>query len=343
MKRIYLDQNKWILLAEGWYNGNEEIVEIVNTLKEKIKEGGIIIPLSFAHVSETMKRDDKKSREKLWNFMMELSGNNTICPFSRYLTKIEARNVFNRRKGMPELDIKKWIFRKGISGLLGVKATLQNTEGIPQNILDEMLSKVDSFETFDKILSLPEMTQRAKRTSKAFIDDTINLNQVRDKERSAFKDKHFGNKVIKARHFAGEVFPILAELNKEFNLPVHAILKERAKEEDAEALLQEFPCEYSYFCLTDRRDRERTREIDPHDMNDIFSLSVAIPYCDIVFGEKMFLQIAKHSKLDKLYNTKLITSLNEFKELITQDKNGKNPPSKSNKKILNRNANRKTI
>ena len=43
---------------------------------------------------------------------------------------------------------------------------------------------------------------------------------------------------------------------------------------------------------------------------------MAIPYCDIVVGEKMFSDLAKKSKLDKLYNTKILTSVNELKKLI---------------------------
>ncbi|GAF95554.1 unnamed protein product, partial [marine sediment metagenome] len=80
-------------------------------------------------------------------------------------------------------------------------------------------------------------------------------------------------------------------------------------------IFKQLPATYSYHCLTDRRDRDLQRKINAHDLNDIMSLSVAIPYCDVVCGEKMFISLAKNTKLDKLYNTKLLSKLHQLNQI----------------------------
>ena len=67
------------------------------------------------------------------------------------------------------------------------------------------------------------------------------------------------------------------------------------------------------------RNRELQKDIEDNDLYDIVSLAMAIPYCDIVVGEKRFISIAKNQKLDKLFDTKLILSshLDEFKKAIS--------------------------
>ncbi len=73
---------------------------------------------------------------------------------------------------------------------------------------------------------------------------------------------------------------------------------------------------YTTFCLTDERDRLGDRSINKNDIYDIAAFSIAIPYCDIVIGEKMFISIAKDRKLDALYDTKLGSSLEDLYEFL---------------------------
>ena len=41
-------------------------------------------------------------------------------------------------------------------------------------------------------------------------------------------------------------------------------------------------------------------------------LSKAIPYCDIVVTEKKWVSLAKHAKLDKLYDTILLSKVDDL-------------------------------
>lgn len=44
--------------------------------------------------------------------------------------------------------------------------------------------------------------------------------------------------------------------------------------------------------------------------------AIAIPYCDIVVGEKMFVAIAKQNYLENLYSTKLFTSFLNLETIL---------------------------
>jgi len=60
MKHIYLDLNKWVLLARGWYSGKGDIYDLVCDLKEKIKSEEIMIVSSLINLNEALKKMDKR-------------------------------------------------------------------------------------------------------------------------------------------------------------------------------------------------------------------------------------------------------------------------------------------
>lgn len=51
-------------------------------------------------------------------------------------------------------------------------------------------------------------------------------------------------------------------------------------------------------------------------MNDIASLAISIPYCDMVIAENMFTSIAIRLKLDKKYKTVILKDLKMLKNHI---------------------------
>lgn len=74
------------------------------------------------------------------------------------------------------------------------------------------------------------------------------------------------------------------------------------------------PLLYTSFCLYRGLDRNPEHKIISNDLQDIFSFSFAIPYCDFVAGEKYTISIAKQNKLDDLYGTVLFKKSN-FKDI----------------------------
>jgi len=81
-------------------------------------------------------------------------------------------------------------------------------------------------------------------------------------------------------------------------------------------LLENIPTALCLFTLIYERDQQLQRPIQVNDFNDIWFLSLAIPYSDIVVTEKMWTSIAKRTKLDKKCKTIILSSIKELAELM---------------------------
>ena len=69
------------------------------------------------------------------------------------------------------------------------------------------------------------------------------------------------------------------------------------------------PCLDVQMELATERDEHRDRKVQPNDMIDIFALSVAIPYCDIVITERFWVDLATRKGLSKKYGTVMLSRI----------------------------------
>jgi hypothetical protein len=58
------------------------------------------------------------------------------------------------------------------------------------------------------------------------------------------------------------------------------------------------------------------RRIQPNDMHDIMSLSIAVPYSDVVITERMSQTAIIQTKLDVLYRTHVLKSVKELAPIL---------------------------
>jgi len=68
--------------------------------------------------------------------------------------------------------------------------------------------------------------------------------------------------------------------------------------------------------IVTERDENLNKKIDPHDMNDVGFLAVAIPYCNAVVTDNYWADIAKRKKLDKKYNTLILDDLLDLRQIL---------------------------
>ena len=82
MKRIYLDQNKWIDLAaaEKGRSKGAQYGDALIVLRAAVDAGEVSLPLSSAHYMETHTRREWESRRDLATTMLALSRLHTIAP-----------------------------------------------------------------------------------------------------------------------------------------------------------------------------------------------------------------------------------------------------------------------
>lgn len=318
--KIYLDQKDWILLAKAWKekDGNPILKRLLQKLIIHAYNDKIIIPLSINHMIETSNRGDKKSRDDLIELMITLSKGYTIIP---YVTVIpyEIKNAIYQNLGISEktIEVKKMVFSRGIGNILGATPTIQNKEGSG----DEYDKKA-----LERIMYTPEVLRFGFGThnKKAFqerikADNALiqNIETNRERFEKQYKDKDLRRRARFATHFVEQINPILCRIIIDEKLPKEEGAKIIGKNPDeCTAFMEQMPTSFCSFALTRRRDEQISAPAHEHDLYDIASLSIAIPYCDIVVCEKRFGGFARDEKLDTKYNTLILKNLEELDEYL---------------------------
>jgi hypothetical protein len=79
---------------------------------------------------------------------------------------------------------------------------------------------------------------------------------------------------------------------------------------------QSMPTSYCNAQLTLYRDMQSHRKIQANDLHDIMSLSIAIPYSNVVVTERLWQAAVIQTKLDKLYGTLVLRSVKALASLF---------------------------
>lgn len=317
---IYLDQKDWILLARIWKNKeyNSKIKKLLHKLILLAYNDKIRVPLSINHMFETANREDDDSRNELIDLMILLSKGFTIIPYVATIPH-EIKNAIYKRLGIHDkiFPVKNVVFSRGIGNITGATPTLQSKT--------EVKNEFD-MKALEAIMYTPEVLRFgfSIKNSKARLDRLnadraiiSKIEQNREMFERQFKDNDLRKRARLATHFSNEIVPILSKIIIDEKIPKEDGAKIIGKTPDeASAFLEEMPTSFCSFILTRRRDEQTSSSAHEHDLYDIASLSVAIPYCDIVVCEKRFGSFAKNEKLDKKYNTLILNNLNELEDYL---------------------------
>jgi hypothetical protein len=309
MKYICLDLNKWVLLSKGWYEGKGEVYDLVCNLKKKIKCKEVTVVVSMINLEETLKKRNKEKRKRLLDFVLEISQGNTISPFREWILDDEVENLFLERLNK-KIDIKSKVIRKGLSGMIGMEASIQGD--FSEEIKSKMKEKVNSLETFKLIISQPKLAERARENDLYFKQQVDKFESIRKKEReNKNKEKQFEG--ILSSYLGNFIRERIIQFFIKYGFTVTTT---DMNFEEIENWLKRLPATYSYFSLLDWRDRDLNKNIESNDLYDLMSFTMGVAYCDILFGEKRFVALTKQAKLDKLYDTVVTSSLDKFKKAI---------------------------
>src|ERR1035437_724388 len=97
MRTIYLDQNHWIGLPRVAHGrgGSADVGHVLQVLRTAKVERCACFPLSLSHYMETWKHEVPERRERLAQFMLELSGGETVAS-SRIVVRHELESALAR-------------------------------------------------------------------------------------------------------------------------------------------------------------------------------------------------------------------------------------------------------
>lgn len=314
-KTVYLDQKDWIQLSRAYY-GKDKDPKLNEALQKVIEASnkGIIFPVSAAHQIEAQRRMNIPQKERLGEFIIKICKGYTILPYYTIINK-EIKEAFFKHINYPYLNrniLKRHVIGKGISTMLGAVPTFSYKDDSQKMIEKEVNQKLINELEKPYLMKWGFTNTNSNYDSDYELAESLEeLEKIRWELKTKIPDNDLRNRYNFFNHMKVFLLPTLIRMAGEWNTQ-NTLLKVFNSKEKCLELMQDVPTSYCTFVLTDRRDRLYDRTIKRTDLYDIATLSIAIPYCDIVVADKMFHSIAKSEKLDELYQTDICYRVEEL-------------------------------
>jgi hypothetical protein len=311
---IHLDQKNWIELARGYYGRDPDLQEIAENVVKKSESGEAIFPLSIAHFDETLRNMNRERRQRLATYMMLVSRGWAILP-AAFIIEPEIENACLKQLGVPCEDLQKFAIKRGLSQLVGAKAHLVDEDPIhplPQELKRRLLETLESPETLLFLMQSESVASEWKELQERSIAETEKFERIRSSW-SRIKDNDLRRRATLADYLVKEINPIVVK----FLLSIHVkpeVLADKVLRDQEKIIrfFQSMPTSYCLVQLAFYRDMQKMRKVQPNDLNDIMSLSIAIPYSDVVLTETMWQTAIFQAKLNELRPTVVLRSAKEL-------------------------------
>ncbi|MEM6559969.1 MAG: hypothetical protein AAF656_00075 [Planctomycetota bacterium] len=307
MKRVYLDQNKWIDLSRAYHgrDGGGGFADVLQLCFARREQGAASFPFSAQHYMELTKRGNQASRERLATF----SNGDTMASYTALVPELVARYC-QRLGGLQEAEPPE-VFGRGLDFAFGKQV-------FPPHIREanpEWAAKV----AHD--LAMPGVL--ADRLSNPEGDDRAQVASVM---------RLHGEKVAEAaENMRRHEPPLPTEL---FEDTLHYRIAFSTGDEvskacerlgaDAEFFLGDvgamragvaaIPPLRTELALIRDQVTQAQRKVQPNDMVDIAAMAVVIPYCDVVVSERHWTHVCHHAGLAKQFGTTVLTNVNDLKD-----------------------------
>ncbi|MCD4678998.1 MAG: hypothetical protein K8S00_01295 [Bacteroidales bacterium] len=313
-KIIYLDQNKWIDIARAFYGreDGEKYHPVLEKLQEKVNLGDIIVPISAVHIIETARNGHKDRRERLANFIAELSKSYGILPYISVRQQEIENSILLKLGKTPKHNIGEIAINRGVAHMLGME--------LPKNVFsadyEKFLIKVNQLEKFVATMMIDfisrELVNELKQEDIDSIVDYEKSRQLKNEELS----KEMRLRVAIMEMAYDRLFPVIIEQLKKMGIDPKPFADSFKDIEDWKGFFFSMPTMDIWINLHVLRDSDKGKAVHRNDTNDMAFLSIAVPYCDIVVTEKYWAHHLISNGYDKKYNTTILTDLTELTDLI---------------------------
>jgi len=316
MISIYLDQNKWIEMARVLYknDGSPKVKSVINRVSSGVLKGSICIPISDIHVMEIAKIENNRQRFQLASLFVDFSNGwflkNRQSRIEYELQKAVA-NAFNVSQ---DKTLHPEPFCRILLEALGEIKTLANL----LEVSPETLSLVNSqLESKPQILSFLEFRDEARRRiSIHYVKRNLNELKMQIEKRRALVKDHPSNFRTRAYHAALMIDSqdrLIGALDK-IKKTKHDF--SRLPSSIIQSLYNHVPCYDVETCLAIQLEQQTSRSLELNDIYDIAALTGAIPYCDVVVTENLWVDLSSRAGLDKKYDTKLLSRFSQLSEIL---------------------------
>lgn len=316
-KIIYFDQKGWIDLAKIYYgNPTPNEKELLEKILQASDKETAVFPFSLANMTETASIRNPRWRKELAFLIIKISKYHTLNPYLNRLLELEIENLILDKVGLPLINIRRHLVRKGFSWLMGA-SLIAASETLEPRKLEElnlwMQEKLDDPKTFEFLIS--KHRYHAPETKKKDLIAVKTFERIR-KKLKRIKDNEMRRKASFLQNTYATVFPKFAQIAYDLGVPVEFVKKYFFTNFDIDEFIEKLPTALCLFTLLFQRDQQLARPIKLNDIEDIWHLTLSIPHCDIVVTENMWASIAKSSKLDQKCNTVILSYLRDLGKFL---------------------------
>jgi hypothetical protein len=323
VRRVYLDQNKWIDIARAAHGraGGERYADAWLLARSGVEMGLLEFPLSTVTYMETMKRREWRSRQRLASVMIELSQMRTMVS-SWQLIPGEIDRALKNRWGRPPTPREVAVFGRGVGHAFGYDGV--NFE-IPDLVRDR-LSEDDRQRIVRQANELIEQGILAGPAADWPQDGIDPAGVLAQSAPDADEEAALGD-LLRTNFGRGKrlreawTARALVDLNPQIvralldaDIPVKAFPELGG--DGLGAFLHDLPTASALFELRYRRQRDANQPWTVNDIRDLHALSVAVVHCDVVVTERHWRHLVRDAKLDIRHGTTVLDDVADLPAAI---------------------------
>lgn len=333
-RKVYLDTKFWILLREILLRRNvqPELVDLYSTLRDGVRGGTLICPISETTFFEIYKQQDPRTRRATVILVDELSlGVTLVDHFER--ANAELSYLLHTLSGRSELHVLDHLVWNKLSFVLGVfhaantpfpvdeeraiqKAFFDHMWSLPMTAMDEYLGGKE-FPGMD----YDGIAERLNSANAEHADECGSFEQL-------YRNEFMGGIEVSAPVIAPVVERWYAKvtgrqehfdqsLAKQAENMLLSILSEAIKKNDFRRTLR--TAHIGALChATFRRDKKR--KLNGNWLHDFHHAEAAVGYCDLFLTEKALAALLKqkHLKVDEVFPCEVVSSPAEAVRAVNQ-------------------------
>lgn len=314
---VYLDQKGWIDLAKIKYGSvkTDEETRLLETIYRAVEEDKVIFPLSIVHLDEMPSSETK--RQQLAALMVRLSKGYSFSPYVDNQIAVEVDQIVAEKLGYLHIDLRQVFLKQVIHNLIGSKVEIVRRDGDknekpPKEIKEKMTNLLYDPRVFEFSLTKTKPNPSLRQYQK---EAATKMDEIR-KRLLKIKDKDLRRRTFLAQNVSAIIVPHIVEILIDRGLPKDFFKMEEWTREDMDRFLTHVPTGLTFITLTMYMDLQFQRAIKVNDIADVWGLTLAIPYCDVVVTERRWVAIAKQSKLDTICDTIMLSSINDLMDIL---------------------------
>lgn len=323
---LYLDMNVWVEMARGLKHADPGWRQLRDRLVEGTEDGTLAVPLSPAHYLELWHRRDAASREDIARVMRDVTHYATI-PSPHLIRQREAQALVRTwaGAGADPLGNESPIVGRGAAHAFGrptgrfrfvtsvASADGTRSEGPAAPAPDWAEFRNHPEFEWLQLAGHPELLAAEEGLDRA-PEHRFGSGELQ--RELALRENLRRNPLTGARlHdlIVAQEFESIREYIEEVciaeRVPVPLSLRTNSWGADSKSavksLVEALPSANAWSTLRYHKHRDLNLPWEQHDWTDLWALSVAIPYCDVVVTEKRWTHLAKMGGLDQRFGTEI--------------------------------------